>query len=48
MAKLWVMDDYQGPGERKTAETLAQSFPIPGTSSPDGSSVARPGTTWTL
>jgi serine/threonine protein kinase len=27
MAKLWVMDDYQGPGERKTAETLAQELP---------------------
>jgi serine/threonine protein kinase len=27
MAKLWVMDDYQGPGEQKTAETLAQELP---------------------
>ena len=27
MAKLWVMDDYHGPGERKTAETLAQELP---------------------
>ena len=27
MARLWVMDDYQGPGERKTAETLAQELP---------------------
>jgi Nuclease-related domain len=27
VAELWVMDDYQGPGERKTAETLAQELP---------------------
>ncbi len=27
MAHLTVMGDYQGPGERKTAETLARDLP---------------------
>lgn len=27
MAQLTVMGDYQGPGEQKTAETLARDLP---------------------
>ena len=27
MAELIVMGDYQGPGEQKTAETLARDLP---------------------